>query len=83
MAYIEVMRKGSTLTVFLSTFAVAFCALLLVVALIAIGVQLVAVLALFVAIGVLTFLAFLDRTPAPAFARRLPRPRSTRAPPRF
>ena len=77
------MRKGSTLTVFLSTFAVAFCVLVLVAALIAVGAGLVALVAVFVTIGILAFLPFFERTPAPAYARSTPRRRSTRAPPRF
>ena len=77
------MRKESTLSVFVFNFAVAFFALVLIMALFAVGFGLVAIIATFVTLCILTFLTFFQRTPAPAFVRRMPRRRSTRAPPLF
>jgi hypothetical protein len=61
----------------------AFCALALIVALIAVGVGLVAIFVLFASLSALTLLTFFPRISQPAFVRRAPRRRRTRAPPRF
>jgi len=80
-AYIMDMRKGSPFTVILFNFALAFCALVLVVAFIAVGAGLVAIFAVFTTLCILTFLTFFPRSPEPVFVRRVQRRRSTRAPP--
>jgi hypothetical protein len=55
----------------------------LVVALIALGTGLLAIFAVFSFLCILTFLAFFQSCPVPAYVRRSSWRRSTRAPPRF
>jgi hypothetical protein len=81
--YILCMRKGSTLTIILFDFALAFCVLALIVALIAVGVGLVALCVLFASLSALTLLTFFPSISEPVFVRRVSRRRQTRAPPLF
>jgi hypothetical protein len=77
------MRRGSTAGTLFLNFAVVFCALALIIALVALGTGLLSLFAVFAFLGILTFRPLFERSPAPAYVRRGSRRYSTRSPPRF